>query len=74
MEGLFRRALVNGQKVKMMYIDNNDQITFRIVKLLKMNEEHLFVYCYYRKKVRTLKMDNILSAEAMSGRLERKII
>lgn len=69
MNGIFKRALLNRQKVTVMYMDENNRITMRDVKVFKMNDEYLFVYCYYRKKIRMLKMENILSAEVVKERI-----
>lgn len=69
MKGLFMRALGNREKVVVMYIDGNNRITKRVIKVVKMSKDHLLVYCYFRKKLRTLKMDNILSAEPVKMKL-----
>lgn len=69
MKGLFMRALENREKVVVMYIDGNNRITKRVIKVVKMSKDHLLVYCYFRKKLRTLKMDNILSAEPVKMKL-----
>lgn len=61
MKGLFQRSIENKEKIIIFYIDSNGKVTQRYVRVLKMYDSHILVYCYYRKKVRTLKLDNILS-------------
>lgn len=61
MRGLFIRSMQQKEKIIVFYMDSNGEVTERYVRVLKMNDSHILVYCYYRKKVRTLKLDNILS-------------
>ncbi len=61
MKGLFIRSMENKEKIVIFYMDSNGKVTERYVRVLKINDSHILVYCYYRKKVRTLKLDNILS-------------
>lgn len=63
MKGLFTRASENKEKIVIFYMDSKNNITQRYVRVIKIHGDSIFVYCYYRKKVRTLKLDNILSAE-----------
>lgn len=61
MKGLFTRSMENKEKIIIFYMDNKNNVTQRYVRVLKIYDDRLLVYCYYRKKVRTLKLDNILS-------------
>ena len=63
MKGLFTRASEKKEKIAIFYMDSNNNITQRYVRVIKIHGDSILVYCYYRKKVRTLKLDNILSAE-----------
>ena len=62
MKGLFLRAAENKEKIVIFYMDVNNEITERYVRVIKIHGDSILVYCYYRKKVRTFKLDNILSA------------
>lgn len=62
MKGLFIRAAASKEKIVIVYMDNNNKITQRYVRIIKMDETYILVYCFYRKRVRTLKIDHILSA------------
>ncbi|MCF3942232.1 hypothetical protein [Oceanobacillus alkalisoli] len=61
MKGLFIKSMQHKEKIVIFYMDSSGEVTQRYVRVLKMNDSHILVYCYYRKKVRTLKLDNILS-------------
>lgn len=69
MKGLFLRAAETKEKVMLMYLDGNDQLSQRVVKILKMKGDNLLVYCYKRKTIRTLKLEQILSAEPIRTRM-----
>lgn len=62
MKGLFIRAAASKEKIIIVYMDSDNKITQRYVRIIKMDETYILVYCFYRKKVRTLKIDHILSA------------
>lgn len=61
MKGLFERSIKNKETIIIFYMDQDNKVTQRYVRVLKINDSHILVYCYYRKKIRTLKLDNILS-------------
>lgn len=50
-----------GSKLEMIYIDHNNKITKRTIKVLKANDDILLAYCYNKRQVRTFKINNILS-------------
>ncbi|MCF3941555.1 hypothetical protein [Oceanobacillus alkalisoli] len=61
MKGIFIRSMQHKEKIVIFYMDSSGKVTERYVRVLKFNDNHILVYCHYRKKVRTLKLDNILS-------------
>ena len=67
MKGLFERSIKNKETIVIFYMDQDNKVTQRYVRVLKMNDSLILVYCYYRKKVRTLKLDNILSTGPRKG-------
>ncbi|KPH76060.1 WYL domain-containing protein [Oceanobacillus caeni] len=62
MKGLFQRSIDNKEKIIIFYMDSNNQVTERYIRVLKLHDNYILAYCYYRKQVRTFKLDNILSA------------
>lgn len=69
MKGLFTRSINNKEIIIIFYINNEHKVTQRFVRVLKMNENHILAYCYYRKQVRTFNLDNILSAGPAKERI-----
>jgi len=51
----------NEEKLMIYYLDDHGNLTQRIIKMIRINDENLLAYCYYRKRVRTFKLANILS-------------
>lgn len=62
MKGLLMRAAGEQEKLVIFYMDGQEKITQRYVKVLKIRGDYMLAYCYYRKKMRTFKIANILSA------------
>ncbi|CAM4028021.1 WYL domain-containing protein [Lederbergia lenta] len=61
MDGLLRRAVGTQDKIEMIYLSNDGTVSQRTIKVLKVTNESIKAYCYYRKKFRTFKLTNILS-------------
>ncbi|WP_068672265.1 hypothetical protein [Oceanobacillus sp. Castelsardo] len=62
MKGLFQRSIDNKEKIIIFYMDRDNKVTERYIRVMKLQNDYALAYCYYRKKVRTFKLDNILSA------------
>lgn len=56
------------EKLMIYYLDREGKLTQRIIKVLRCNEAYLLGYCYYRKRIRTFKLGNILTWEKISGK------
>ncbi|MGY0692598.1 hypothetical protein ACW2QC_07360 [Virgibacillus sp. FSP13] len=52
-----------GERLEMIYIDHNNKITQRTIKVLRSNKDTVLAYCYTKKQVRTFKIENILSTQ-----------
>ncbi|MCM3110697.1 hypothetical protein [Lederbergia lenta] len=61
MEGLLKRAAGTETKLEMIYLSNDGTVSQRIIKVLKVTDESVKAYCYYRKRFRSFKLENILS-------------
>ncbi|NWO14878.1 hypothetical protein [Virgibacillus sp.] len=70
MLGLFKNSLDNKQKIIIFYMDNNNQVTERYVRVLEIKENSILAYCFYRKQVRIFNIENILSA----GKVRKKVV
>lgn len=62
MKGLFYRSMENKEKIVIFYIDKDNNVTERFIKVININDEYITAYCYYRKQARAFKLSNILSA------------
>lgn len=69
MQGLFYRSIEQKEKIIIFYINSDNQVTQRFIRVLKVNANHIMAYCYYRKQVRSFKLDNILSAGPIKQRV-----
>jgi predicted DNA-binding transcriptional regulator YafY len=69
MKSIFQHSIKTKQKNLIFYIDSSNNLTERIIRVIKMNEEQIVAYCYWRKKIRTFKIENILSAGAVKKRM-----
>lgn len=67
MDNLFDRFLHQKEKIIIFYMDQENKFIQRYVRDLKYNAVYALVYCYCRNKVRTLKLDNILTAGPRKG-------
>lgn len=65
MKGIFERSIRNKEKIIMMYIDHENNVTQRYVRIIKMDDTFVLAYCFYRKQVRTFTIDNILSCRTV---------
>ncbi|MFC5466767.1 hypothetical protein [Lederbergia graminis] len=61
MRGIFIRALGTNQKLELIYINKDNQITHRIIKVLAVTETSIKAYCYHKRQFRIFKIANILS-------------
>jgi len=68
MKGLFLRSIEDKEKIIIFYIDIDNQITERCIRVLKMHRDSILAYCYYRKGVRKFK----LKTSCLLDELERK--
>lgn len=60
MKNQLLKAMQRNQLVGMMYIDKNNRITKRRVKVTAVTGNSISAYCFTRNSKRTFKIDNIL--------------
>jgi len=61
MRSILLRALESGEKLEMIYIAKNNEMTHRTIKVLSVGFDSFTAFCYLRNKQRTFLMKNILS-------------
>ncbi|WP_082234584.1 hypothetical protein [Halobacillus massiliensis] len=71
MENLLIKASEEKIKLEMIYMDSQGELSYRVIRTVKNEEEHILGYCYTKKKVRSFRKDSILSIYPYKPR-ERK--
>lgn len=66
---LSNRSLQQKEKIMIFYIDTNNSVTQRIIQVLHIEDDSIVAFCYYRKRVRTFKLNNILSVGPINKRV-----
>ncbi|GEN85642.1 hypothetical protein MKY30_16910 [Oceanobacillus sp. FSL W8-0428] len=69
MIGFLTSAMEKKEKVMIYYIDSKGKISQRIIRVVDIDNTKILAYCYYRKQVRSFKIDSILSF----GQLKRSV-
>lgn len=65
MLGTLNRASGTGQKLELIYINNDNQISHRVIKVLKVTDHMVKAYCYTKRQFRSFKLENILSVRIL---------
>jgi len=69
MDIILNRSLQQNEKIMIFYMDSAGNVTQRYIRVIRINKNTIIAYCYWRKKVRTFKLDNILSAGPSNKRM-----
>lgn len=69
MKKLLQRSVQTKQRLEMIYLDSDNQVSQRIIRVININDNMILAYCFTRKKVRTFKLDYILSVEPVRKRV-----
>ena len=69
MIGFLTSAMNEKEKIMIYYMDHNNNVTQRIIRVVGVDDERVLSYCYYRKQVRSFKLENTLSC----GNVKRSI-
>lgn len=54
----------------MIYMDLQGEVSYRVIKIVNYEEDHILGYCYDKKEVRSFRKDSILSIYPNSKRQE----
>lgn len=69
MKGMLTKAAGTQDKLEMIYLAKDNQITLRIIKELAVADDKIKAYCYTKRHFRTFKLDNILSVGPLRKRM-----
>ncbi|MEK4298087.1 hypothetical protein MKY30_01535 [Oceanobacillus sp. FSL W8-0428] len=76
MIGFLTNAMEQKKRIMIYYLDKDNNVTQRIIRVMQIEETKILAYCYYRKQVRRFMIDNILSfgivKEEKSGLKEKQ--
>lgn len=62
MNQLLMKAMTEKRTIVIFYQDQYNNVTERFIRVLRVNDEVVTAYCFWRKQVRNFKIANILSA------------
>ncbi|SER00062.1 hypothetical protein SAMN05216232_3920 [Virgibacillus subterraneus] len=69
MKNMLQRSVQTKQNLEMINLDNYNQVSQRVVRVIKINDGLVLAYCFTRMKVRTFKLGDILSVEPVRKRM-----
>ncbi|MBM7601581.1 putative DNA-binding transcriptional regulator YafY [Virgibacillus halotolerans] len=55
------RSLHDKEKIMIYYMDSDNRVTQRIIRVIQMEVHSIVAFCYYRRQIRTFRLNNILS-------------
>lgn len=58
---LLKKAEETKIPIQIIYINNKNQITQRVIKVSKVTDTSVKAYCYRKRQFRTFKLENVLS-------------
>ncbi|MEB6549654.1 hypothetical protein MXL46_11210 [Heyndrickxia sporothermodurans] len=61
MKRILRRAAETKSPIQIIYIDNDNNLTQRTIKVLAVTDKSIKAYCFTKRQFRTFKLQNILS-------------
>lgn len=65
MQRIFQDSLEKKEKIIIYYIDRENNVTQRYIRVIRINEGSIIAYCFWRKKIRTFRVENILTAGSL---------
>lgn len=68
MNVILRMGRETKQPMRLFYIDKMGNLSERIIRVEYVGEASIKAYCFWRKKVRTFNIDNILSIGPVDNR------
>ncbi len=69
MKKLLWQSYESRERIIIFYMDRQHRVTGRYIRVLEMHDESLLAYCYFRKEVRSFRIENILSAGTAGRRV-----
>ncbi|MBM7605970.1 putative DNA-binding transcriptional regulator YafY [Metabacillus crassostreae] len=70
MNSMLLRSQEQNKPIEIIYINENGNISQRIIRVIEMNDSIIKAYCYLRNAKRVFKKENLLSAAVVKPRLK----
>lgn len=67
MKTLLLRSIQPREKIMLFYMDEKRNVTQRLVRVIKIEDDKMVAYCFLRKQTRMFKLDHILSVGPVRG-------
>ncbi|WP_051189010.1 hypothetical protein [Halalkalibacillus halophilus] len=58
---LLRRSYEEKMKLDIVYLDQQQEMTQRVVRVVRLEEDYFLAFCFTRKKVRKFHKNNLLA-------------
>ncbi|GIN21400.1 MAG TPA: hypothetical protein DEO65_11765 [Bacillus bacterium] len=68
MKSLLKRAARSKQRLEMIYMNKNAQLSQRTIKVIAVTDSAIKAYCYQKRQFRTFTLSNILSVAPIKQR------
>ncbi|AUJ23232.1 MULTISPECIES: hypothetical protein [Virgibacillus] len=68
MNSMLQWSKENKQKLVLFYMDQNNRVTQRFIRVIEIYEDSFIAFCFYRKQVRRFKFSYILSCARVKRR------
>ncbi|UOQ42970.1 hypothetical protein MUN89_13520 [Halobacillus salinarum] len=67
MDALLRRSKEKQDLLEIIYLDQDQQLSQRLIKVIAVKKSVVFAYCFHRQGLRSFNKENILSAYPYKG-------
>ncbi|MEN1968688.1 hypothetical protein WMZ97_11520 [Lentibacillus sp. N15] len=61
-------SMESKRKIMIFYMDDQYHVTQRIIRVLRVERDTVTAFCYWRKRVRTFRLDRILAVGPIGKR------
>ncbi|HBZ09095.1 MAG TPA: hypothetical protein DEO65_04295 [Bacillus bacterium] len=68
MKSLLMRAVESKQSLELIYINRDNQLSQRIIKVIAVTDSAVKAYCYQKRQFRTFNLNYILSVDSVRQR------
>lgn len=63
--GLLTRSKVDRKPIEIIYLNSDNKVTQRVIRVLTETDSCIKAYCYAKQQLRTFRKERILSADVV---------